>query len=92
MFSRLATALMIAVTKRAGGPLTMEEMRKALAAGALISLACFALVFWAVSHFLPLMPRLAASPWSNVFILFAVVVGPLVYLRKHRRKAKPARR
>lgn len=71
----------------------MEVMRKALAAGTLISLTGFALVFWAVSHLLLLIPRLEASPWfqpvTNGMVLLAVA---LVCLRKHRRKANAARR
>jgi Flp pilus assembly protein TadB len=70
----------------------MEEMRKAFAAGTLISLACFALVFWAVSRFLPLIPRLAASPWFKGIVVLAVATGPLVCLRKHRRKTNAAPR
>jgi hypothetical protein len=74
----------------------MEAMRKALAGGTLISLACFALVFWAVSRLLPLIPRLAASPWfqpvTNGIVLLAVATGPLICLRKHRRKTNAAHR
>jgi hypothetical protein len=71
-------------------------MRKALAAGSLISLACFALLFWAVSRFLPLLPRLEASRWfqpvTNGFVLLAVATSPLIYRRKGSRQTKPAHR
>jgi hypothetical protein len=71
-------------------------MRKALAAGSAISLACFALVFWTVSRFLPLLPRLEASRWfqpaTNAFVVLAVAMGTLIHRRKCRRKTKPAHR
>jgi hypothetical protein len=74
----------------------MEAMRKGLAVGTLISLTGFALVFWAVSRLLPMMPRLQASAWfhsaTNVIVLFAFATGPLVSLRQHRRKANVAHR
>ena len=75
---------------------TIEAMRKSLAAGALISLAGFALVFWAVGRFLSVLPLLEASRWfqpvTNGITLLAVATGPLIYLRKRRRKIKPAHR
>lgn len=68
----------------------MKAMRKALAAGTLISLTCFALVFWAASRLLVLLPRLESSPWfhpaTNGIVLLAVATGPLIGLRKRRRK------
>jgi hypothetical protein len=71
-------------------------MRKALAAGTLISLTCFALVFWAVSRLLPLLPRLAALPWfrpaAGGIALLAIATGPLISLRKHGRKTNAAQR
>jgi hypothetical protein len=71
-------------------------MRKALAAGALISLACFALVFWAVGRFLSLLPQLEASRWfqpvTNGCTLLAFTTSPLIYLRKRRRKTSAAHR
>jgi len=75
---------------------TMEAMWKALAAGTLISLTGCALVFWAVSRLLPLIPQLEASPWfhpvTNGIALLAVATGPLVSLRKYRRKTNAAHR
>jgi len=74
----------------------MKAMRKALAAGTLISLTCFALVFWAASRLLVLLPRLEASPWfhpaTNGIVLLAVATGPLIGLRKRRRKTNAASR
>jgi hypothetical protein len=72
-------------------------MRKALAAGALISLAGFALVFWAVGRFLLLLPRLEASRWFqpviNGIVPFALAAsGTAMYLRKRCRKTNTARR
>ena len=69
-----------------------EGMPKALAVGTLISLACFTLVFCAVSRFLPLFLRLADSHWSIVVVVLAVAGCPLIHLRKHRRKTSPAHR
>ena len=75
---------------------TMETMRKAVAAGTLISLVCFALVFWAVSRLLALLPRLETSPWfqpaTNGIVLLAIATGSLICLRKRRRKTNAARR
>lgn len=75
---------------------TMEAMRKALAAGVLISLVSFALVFWAAGRFLDLLPRLEASRWfhpaTDGFVMLAIASGPLIALRKHRRKTNAARR
>jgi hypothetical protein len=72
----------------------MEAMRKALAAGTLVSVAGFALIFWAVSRLLPLMPRLEALPWfqpaASGIALLAVTTGPLVRLRKRRFKRRPS--
>jgi hypothetical protein len=71
----------------------MEAMRKALVAGALISLAGFALVFWAVGRFLSVLPLLEASRWFQpVLTLFAFAAAPLVYLRKRHRKTSAAQR
>jgi hypothetical protein len=74
----------------------MEMMRNALAAGTLISLIGFALVFWAVSRLLPLILRFEAPPWflpvEIAIIVLASAAGPLVRLRKHRRKTQAARR
>jgi len=71
-------------------------MRKALAAGALTSLAGFALVFWAVGRFLSLLPLLEASRWFqpviNGLTLLAFATGPLVYVRKRHRKTSAAHR
>jgi hypothetical protein len=71
-------------------------MRKALAVGVLISLAGFALVFWAAGRFLSLLPLLEASRWfqpvTNGLTLFAFAMAPLVYLRKRHRKTRAAHR
>jgi Flp pilus assembly protein TadB len=67
-------------------------MRKALAAGTLISMACFTLVFWAVSRLLPLILSPLFEPVAYGFFLFAVASGPLIYLRKRRRKTNAAYR
>jgi hypothetical protein len=72
-------------------------MRKALAAGALISLAGFALVFWAVNRFLLLLPQLEASRWfqpvTNAIVPFALAAsGTAMFLRKRCRKTNAARR
>ena len=71
-------------------------MRKALAAGTLISVIGFALVFWAVSRLLPVILRFEAPPWflpvEIAIIVLACATGPLVRLRRHRRKTKVTRR
>ncbi len=72
-------------------------MRKALTAGALISLACFTLVFWAASRLIPLMLEREASPRfrlvSNVVFLFSLTAtSTAICLRKRRRKTSAARR
>ena len=72
-------------------------MRKALAAGVLISLAGFALVFWAVGRFLSVLPLLEASRWFQPVIngivpsVFAAS-GTAMYLRKRHRKTSAAHR
>jgi hypothetical protein len=71
-------------------------MRKALAAGVVISMAGFALLFWAIGRFLSLLPLLEASRWfqpvTSGLTLLAFVTGPLVYLRKRHRKTSAAHR
>jgi hypothetical protein len=72
-------------------------MRKALAAGVLISLAGFALVFWAAGRFLSLLPRLEASRWfhlaTNAIVPFAAAASSAaICLRKRCRKTNAAHR
>ena len=71
-------------------------MRKALAVGTLISVAGFALVFWAIGRLLPLIPRLEALPWfrpaSSAIVWLAFATGPWIRLRKQRFKTKGAKR
>ena len=75
---------------------TMETMRKAVVAGVSISLVAFALLFWAAGRFLELLPRLEASRWfqpaTSGIAMLAVAAGPLISLRKRRRKPNSARR
>jgi hypothetical protein len=75
----------------------IEAMRKALVAGALISLAGFAFVFWAVSRLLPLILEAEASPWfglvSNVvFLFFLAGTSTAIHLRRRRGKTSAAHR
>jgi len=66
----------------------MSTMRSALALGAVVSLVCFALVFWAVTGLLALILRLEASPWHEIVFsmitVLGVSAGSLMILR-HRR-------
>jgi hypothetical protein len=63
--------------------------------GTLISVAGFALIFWAIGRLLPLIPRLEALPWfrpaSSAIVLLAFATGPWIRLRKQRLQARGAR-
>jgi membrane protein DedA with SNARE-associated domain len=69
---------------------------RALAAGALISVLCFALLFWAAGHFLVQLPQIEASSWfrpvTNAAVMLALASGVLIHRRKQRRGKKAAHR
>jgi hypothetical protein len=71
-------------------------MWRSLAAGVLISVACFVLLFWGVGYLLVLLPRYQGSSWFqpalNAFVIFSVTAGALVYRRKHSRVKKAPHR
>jgi hypothetical protein len=73
----------------------MDTMRKALAAGVATSLAGFAIVFWAASRCLALIPRLETSPWfkpaANGIVLLVFATGPLIRLRRPTRAKTPSK-
>jgi hypothetical protein len=71
-------------------------MWRTLAAGALISVPCFVLLFWGVGHLLVLIPRVEGSAWFRPAIsavtIFSVTTGALIQRRQHSRARKAAHR
>ena len=71
-------------------------MWKTLAAGALISVPCFVLLFWGVGHLLVLIPRVEGSVWFRPAIsavtIFSVAAGALIHRRQHNLVKKAAHR
>jgi hypothetical protein len=68
-------------------------MRKAVLIGALVSLVCFALLFWGIGRLLlPLLPQLADSPWVEplgwIIALLSALVTAFAGRRKQRDKQK----
>ena len=71
-------------------------MWRSLAAGVLISVACFVLLFWGVGHLLVLLPRFQGSLWFQpaiiASVIFSVTASALIYRRKHSRVKKAPHR
>jgi hypothetical protein len=71
-------------------------MWRSLAAGVLISVPCFVLLFWGVGHLLVLIPRLQGSLWFqpviNAIVIFSVTASALIHRRKHSRVKKAPHR